>query len=336
MTGSPHPSPEWPDLMDDLAERVDAAFDDPIIFDAALNEGGLFRRFLVDRGALLPPDEYLLASAWVTVTRSVHEILSVEPGTGLVVRDLATGDQYQVRERIFSHDAVVGARICARVVPDGQAHQLLGSVIGVPTGREEPLLDLCADGDPFELCAYIGALLAPPTIVRRPGMLDEMLDHQALDRVMSSVDGSNEDAVMAALNEELSRQFRVRWLDEQVPALGGVTPRGGRRRPGASRTARAATGRVRTIDRAAHGRSDAGTHARRGQRRGLVPRAARSDVSRHSPVKTGGAFQEGGDALCVVLAEEAAADGLVGVGWVAETQVGGHSQLRCDLAERCP
>ena len=49
------------------------------------------------------------------------------------------------------------------------------------------------------------------------------------DLLQAAIDGLDDDAdeaaVRAAIGEELGRQAHARWLDEPVPALGGVTPR---------------------------------------------------------------------------------------------------------------
>lgn len=179
----------------EMQARFAPAFADPILFDAALHEGDLFARFLRDRGALLPDDERLLATAWLTVDRSVHEVAAVERGVGMRLRNLATGDVTDVRERSAARTARVGERYCARVVPDGASHQIVGGMFPVRTGHEQAVLDLCSDADALALCAWAGALAQPPRIEHRPGMLDSMLDRG------------------------------TRWLDHSIPALGGLTPR---------------------------------------------------------------------------------------------------------------
>ncbi len=223
------PDAEASDVMvDDETEmqtRFGAAFADPILFDSALHEGGLFSRFLYERGELLPDDERLLAAAWLMVDRSVHEVVSVERGVGMSLRNLATGDVADVRERTASRSARVGERYCARVVPDGASNQIVGGVFPVRAGHEQTVLDLCADADPLELCAWAGALAQPPRIVHRPGMFDSMFDRDAIQATLDELGDADEPAVLARLNAEISRQAQARWLDDTIPALGGLTPR---------------------------------------------------------------------------------------------------------------
>lgn len=139
-------------------ERFAAAFADPIVFDAALHEGGLFAWFLRERGDLLPADERMLAESWSDIDRSVHEVIAVERGVGMTLRDLDTGGLAEVRERSASRRVEVGEHYCARVVPDGVTHQLIGGALPVRAGYEEAVLAMCAEGDPMELCAWAGAL----------------------------------------------------------------------------------------------------------------------------------------------------------------------------------
>lgn len=212
--------------LDHAVDLLHDAFDDPIVFDAALTEAGLFKLFLHERAALLPEDEQLLAASWQTVDRSVHEVVAVERGDTLTLRDLATGEVDEVRERTLSRDAQVGERYCARVAPDGAGHQIIGGVFPVRIGHEETVLDLCAEGDGAELCAWVGALHQPPRIVHTPGLLDSMIDRGAVDAAMAELgDDADEDALLDLLGTEISRQTGESWLDQQIPALAGLTPR---------------------------------------------------------------------------------------------------------------
>jgi hypothetical protein len=56
-------------------------------------------------------------------------------------------------------------------------------------------------------------------------MIDSMFDRDAIQAVIDGMDDQSEDALLATLHDELSRQAQTRWLDEHVPALGGLTPR---------------------------------------------------------------------------------------------------------------
>ena len=139
------------------------------MIDCALTEGGWLQRFLDERGVLLPEDEALLVTAWMQVKRSVYEIADVRPGTGVTVRDIATGNRLEVRARTFSEEARLGELICARVVPDGESHQVIGGTVPVAPGRELDILALCEDGKGCELCQAVAAAHRPPVLQTREG-----------------------------------------------------------------------------------------------------------------------------------------------------------------------
>ncbi len=211
---------------DALGDLLEAAAADPIVFDAALHEGGLFALFLRERGGLLPEDEQILAASWQTTERSVHEVVAIDPGATMTLRNLATGDVAEVRERTASTRVRIGERYCARVVPDGATNQIIGGTFGVRTGHETTVLDLCAEGDRVALCAWAGALARPPSLVRTPGLADEMFDRDVVETLLSGLDENTDpDDAMAVLRVELTRQAQTRWLDEHIPALDGLTPR---------------------------------------------------------------------------------------------------------------
>jgi hypothetical protein len=111
----------------------------------------------------------LLAQSWLLVERTVFEIVEVHTGTGLVVRDLRTGDVLDVRERTMSRHTQVGDRWCARAVPDGESHQFIGGLFIVAPGTEIGLLELLEVGDPFALCEWVRNLHSAPRLATREG-----------------------------------------------------------------------------------------------------------------------------------------------------------------------
>lgn len=157
--------PDDPESREALAE----ALADPLVLETVLHEGGWFERFLADRGPLLPDDEAMLARSWTLLERSVHEVLDVRAGQGLVVRDLRTGDRHEVRERSLSRQVTGGALVCARVVPDGETHQLIGGVFGVAPGTEAGLLEVLDRRDGYALLHHVSRLHRPPELVTTDG-----------------------------------------------------------------------------------------------------------------------------------------------------------------------
>ncbi len=146
---------------------IDDYVNDPLNLDILLNEGGWFRRFLSDRGPLLPDDEAILGTAWAFVERTVYEIAESRPGEGLTLKDLRTGDSVDVKERTFSRDGKPGQLICARVVPVGESYQLVGAPIRVRPGRETELVQILDVGDADELVEFVARDERPLSMVTR-------------------------------------------------------------------------------------------------------------------------------------------------------------------------
>jgi hypothetical protein len=165
---------------DDPASIADA-LDDPIVLDVVLHEGGWFDRFLDERGPLLPDDELLLMRAWTLVDRTVYEIVATEPGAGVVVRDLRSGDRIDVRERTFSRAARPGTFVCGRAVPDGDRHQFVGGLFHVAPGTETHVLALVESGDVVPLLHYVRDGQRPPELRNREG--EELIDGRAVVRI---------------------------------------------------------------------------------------------------------------------------------------------------------
>jgi hypothetical protein len=146
------------------------ALEDGLVHDVALFEEGWLEDFLAERGPLLPTDERELVTAWLDVPRSLFEVVGVTPGEGLELLDLRSGDRPAVRERTASKRLTVGNALFARVVPDGQGHQLAGGVVPIPVQHRETMLAFL-DTDPgaAEMCAWVAALEAPPTLQTTEG-----------------------------------------------------------------------------------------------------------------------------------------------------------------------
>lgn len=154
-------------------QHHDALFDalmDPLVSDTMLFEGGVFERFLDERGPLLPADEVLLAQQWLLVDRSVHEVEHVHPGEGLTLRNVLTGEREEVRERTASQSLRPGTFICTRVVPAGDTMQLFGGIEPVSLRERDVLVELLTDDpEPLELVSFLTQRFAPPTLQNATG-----------------------------------------------------------------------------------------------------------------------------------------------------------------------
>ena len=160
-------------LADEDPDRVGQAMQEPLVLDLVLHELGWFDRFLAERGALLPEDEQLLFASWQLIPRTVYEIIGVTKGMGLKLRDLRMAEVTDVQEHTMSLTAPVGQMICARALPDGRGHQLVGAVISVPPGQEDAFLDAMDDPDPVSradrLLEYMADASRPPELQTTTG-----------------------------------------------------------------------------------------------------------------------------------------------------------------------
>jgi tetratricopeptide (TPR) repeat protein len=156
------------DATDD--HRLVAAMGDPLLFDVALFEGEWLEDFLEERGQLLPADERDLAASWVGLPRSLYEIVAVRPGEELELLDLRCGERVVVRERTASTQLRTGEAIFVRVVPDGVGHQLAAGTMLIPAQQRDRLLGfLDTRPSAIEICGWIAALEAPPTLLTMEG-----------------------------------------------------------------------------------------------------------------------------------------------------------------------
>lgn len=162
------------DLVDPSA--VVESFQDPLVLDLVLTEGGWFDEFLTERGPLLPDDEALLAASWLLVDRSVHELVEAAPEARCTLRDLRTGETNEVADHAFASTAGVGDLYCLRVLPDGEGHQIVGGAFAVAAGTEDEVLALLDGGDPIAIARYVAdgsALTAELEEERRADRLRE-------------------------------------------------------------------------------------------------------------------------------------------------------------------
>ena len=205
----------WRELLDEVAEvrgeydEDPPEFDDPLIVDAVLFEGGAFEDFLTTRGPLLPDDERLLAEQWVLVDRSVFDVEQVRSGQGFTVRDVRTGDVREVRERTAI--LVPGQLICTRVLPVGDEFQFYGGLEPVALHERNSLIELLdSEPDPVDLVEFLTRRFAPPTLVNTEG--DPLVMCEATVRVQDSA------RIVAELDGAFDRTEgdQLQWLDQVI------------------------------------------------------------------------------------------------------------------------
>lgn len=190
------------------------AVQDPLIYDIALFEAGGLHDFVAARGYLLPDDEQLLAAQWELIERSVYEIVEVEPGTGMTMRDVRTGDITAVQERSGSYQVRSGQLYCAHLLPAGDTVRLFGGLEPLSNTARDELIALLDDGaGPVPLIEALSARLAPPTLHNTEG--EPLVGHEATVRI------SDPAAITASLDRLFHRtdggpDAPPRWVEEHA------------------------------------------------------------------------------------------------------------------------
>ncbi|MDA8296652.1 MAG: hypothetical protein M0004_08725 [Actinomycetota bacterium] len=155
-----------PGSEDDLARMVelDRAASFVLFADGAIAD------FLHERGAILPDDEHNLLVQWALSGHSVYEVGDLRSGEGMTLRDLRSGERYEVNERRGSRVLQAGDLVLAHPVFDGDGYQLVGGIQPLPlAARDAAMAALDAEADADVLAELIGELRAPPARVNREG-----------------------------------------------------------------------------------------------------------------------------------------------------------------------
>ncbi len=142
----------------------------PILVDIAAMDEDELEEFLDERGDLLPRDERDLARSWVGSRLVLWEVVALDPGSTVTLRDTGTGDRLLVTERSASRTLRQGGYLLARVVAAGSHHQIVGLPLTLELRHRESIIELL-DGDPDveNLAAWLGAAFAPPRLTNREG-----------------------------------------------------------------------------------------------------------------------------------------------------------------------
>lgn len=291
----------------------------PFLVDLGVFELGGLEEFAGERGALLPHDELTLARTWLGTPLVLWEIIAVDRGTTVTLRNTRSGVQTIVTERSASEMLDRGDYLLARVVVAYSQHQIVGLPLEVTLRQRESLIELLdSDPDAEDVALWLATAFAPPRITNREGedvvlcratlrprstswkqltrQLDEqfgaegdaqwtekvdvegdsvvrcLLHREGDDLVVESNSVERFDRLLAALQDELATKLEVideqrlspsealaqrtdlsevsesidapqspaeltaeladmmqlkekAWLDEQIPALSGLTPR---------------------------------------------------------------------------------------------------------------
>ncbi|MBI3120668.1 MAG: SEC-C domain-containing protein [candidate division NC10 bacterium] len=135
-------------------ETVDAewpAFLDWLLYDFRLSGGQTpLAKFLADRGHSLPADERAILEEWQDSVIGLLEVADLDPGKSLTLRDVFTGETFQVREVRGSLSAARWDLLSNRVIRVQGERQLAGAgILFRPSDREGLVQHVTARYDAF-------------------------------------------------------------------------------------------------------------------------------------------------------------------------------------------
>jgi hypothetical protein len=224
----------------------------PALVDIAMFEGGAVINFIRERGLLLPTDELALARSWVDPNLALWEIVDVDRGSSVTVRDTRTGETVVANEKTASRSLKIGDYLLTRILAAGSEHQIFGLPIGIELSLRASLLRLL-DSSPGaeEIAEWLGMAFGSPTLLNREGeptlmcrgvlrpkstsweelgvSLDKLFDRDDGDRWTEKIDIDGDIVVRGFLHrdgedlvvESNSRLRFDRLLDKLEDALAG-------------------------------------------------------------------------------------------------------------------
>ncbi len=137
----------------DLADEG-GPLDELLSADVAMWDLGGLQRYVDTRGALLPEAERVLLGHWQSSRRALYEVVSVQPGRGLVLRELNGSLEVKLRDRSLSRLEPLDL-ICLRLVPDGVGSFTTLGGFRVPRPQRATVGPLIESGDGVALLQWL-------------------------------------------------------------------------------------------------------------------------------------------------------------------------------------
>jgi len=184
---------------------------DTFAADVVIFEGPGLADFIYNRADLLPPEELELLHVWEELPRRLWEIVEVESGVGMELRDVVSGDAVQVTERSGSVGHSSGEYLLGRVCPVGGQNQLIGKVIDVSMHLRESAMALVdSDADAIEFAKWYIQANKPPSLVTRDG-------HTMVACQTELATSASRDKTEAALTRLFGEPDEGQWADLGPP-----------------------------------------------------------------------------------------------------------------------
>lgn len=189
----------------------------PSVVDAAVFEGGGFRRYLEMKRELLSEPERELLEALVESERGLFEVTGVTPGESLMLRNVLSGETVTVLEQIGSMDCEVGEHRLGRVIKTREGPFWFGPGIKIDFMNRQAALDLLqSEYDVFEFLSWMAKLFRPSALYTPD--IEDLMFCQARLRLGEDVD------LHAALGEGFGETAQGHWRQNEADAKeGGIS-----------------------------------------------------------------------------------------------------------------
>ena len=123
-------------------EELIALINEPFIIDLAVFEGGGAEEFLRDRVVLLPAEERGVIERWINTDRRLWEVVAVDRGSGITLRDTKTAEELEVTDRTASSEFEIGDQLLAMAAPGFGRNWLVGVSLRVNLRQRPSLVEL--------------------------------------------------------------------------------------------------------------------------------------------------------------------------------------------------
>ncbi len=210
--------------------------------DLACHEGAMFAEFIDTYGVLLADDEFTLAEARVRTRRDLYEVVGVDVGQTITMRNVRDGEAIVVQERTASQNVRDGEYLLARLLIDGPETDqptLDSDPISVDMRHRDDVLAALDEHDPttsmIELALWFRRASTPPSLQLgdslQEALSDEEIELFESGEIWSTLPkdreppprpqpGSPEYEIIC----EVIAEHEESWITESIPALKGATP----------------------------------------------------------------------------------------------------------------
>ncbi|TAN31316.1 MAG: SEC-C domain-containing protein [Actinomycetota bacterium] len=187
-----------------LGEPIEDDYDN-FILDVAIFEGGGIDEYMGLRGELLSPVDRHILETMKNSKRELFEVVEINRGQSLTLRDTLTGEYLTVNDQLASLDCKIGDYILSRAINSLQGRLLIGQTLRINLRQRDDLLNLLRhQPEPFDFLGWFASTLKPLRILNFDG--EEIIFTKAV------LKPDNADGVAAALTEKLGEMTNGQWV----------------------------------------------------------------------------------------------------------------------------